>query len=391
MLTRHFSFSIVMVALLAPSGALAQSQLAPQLWGHLQRGPYAVGFTAWNRRDLSRPISAGVGRPVQISVWYPTSAPSLGTPLRFADYYLLTASQQTLLEPDSASRARAISGFEAFLARSGSSPAAAEQWLQSPVAARRNAPRLSRSFPIVLIAQGSFESAYSQSILAEFLASHGFVVATAPAPLLLEPEDAPRKSLLALARIQSADLSFIVGQIATLGYGDTTRVGIVAHSFGARSAFLFAASHHIAGLVSLDGGIANQQGRDWLDSANLDLSRFDTPILHFYQTVDSTVTPDFSLLEQLFGSDRTIVKVDSIYHIDFSSVGFARALYTGLAVAPPAPFLQRKIHQIAELTLHFLTAVTKDGDMKPSRRLLNSDPLRSRGLLIGRALPHGSS
>ena len=385
-LTRRVSIGIITVALLALPDSAAQSQRPPELWGHLQRGRYTVGFTVWNPRDMSRPISSGVGRPVQISAWYPATEPRSGVPMRFADYYLLTASQRTLLEPDSAERARAYSGFKAFLVRAGSTAAAAEQWLQSPVLARRNAPRARRRFPIVLIAQGSFESAYSQAVLAEFLASHGFVVATSPAPLLLEPEGTPRKSLLELARTQAADLSSILRQIASLGYGDTTHVGIVAHSFGARSAFLLAASGHIDGLVSLDGGIANQQGRDWLDSAHLDLSKFKTPILHFYQTVDSTVTPDFSLLERLGRSDRTIVKVDSIYHIDFSSVGFARALYPALAVAPPSPSLETKVEQIAELTLNFLTAVTKDGEVQPSKMLLRSDALRSRRLLAGRSL-----
>jgi dienelactone hydrolase len=365
-----------------------QSQHVPQLWGGLEKGSYPVGFTVLNRRDESRKDSAGLGRPIQISVWYPAIDARSGDSMRFGDYFLLTASQRTLVEPDSAANAGALHGFSAFLIRAGSSPEAAERWLQSRVAARRNATRANRRFPIVLAAQGSFESAYSQAVLAEFLASHGFVVATSPAPLLLEPEAAPRKSLLDLARMQAADLSFVLDEVASAGFGDSTSIAVVAHSFGARSAFLLMTKRHIEGLVSLDGGIANRQGRDWLDSADVDLSKFTSPILHFYQDVDSTVTPDFSLLERVSAADRTIVKVDSIYHIDFTSVGFARAVFPTLAVAPPSPFLKSKTALVAELTLDFLRRVT-NGDPQPSKQLLLTALRRSPKLLVVRSMPRG--
>jgi hypothetical protein len=140
--------------------------------------------------------------------------------------------------------------------------------------------------------------------------------------------------------------------------------------------------------VSLDGGIANRQGRDWLDSADVDLSKFTSPILHFYQDVDSTVTPDFSLLERVTAADRTIVKVDGIYHIDFTSVGFGRAVFPALAVAPPSPFLKSKTAQVAELTLNFLRRVT-DGDSQPSKKLLPTAQRRSPKLLVVRSMPRG--
>jgi dienelactone hydrolase len=378
---------VTCIAILLPASP-CQSQHAPQLWGSLEKGSYRVGFTVLNRRDDSRKDSAGLGRPIQISIWYPATDARSGEPMRFSDYFLLTTSQRTLVEPDSAAKAGALHEFSKFLVSVGSSPEAAERWLQSRVAGRRDARRVNRRFPIVLAAQGNFESAYSQAILAEFLASHGFVVATSPAPLLLEPEGAPQKSLLVLARMQARDLSFVLDEVAAVGFGDPTRVAAVAHSFGARSAFLLMTSRHIEGLVSLDGGIANRQGREWLDSADVDLSKFTSPILHFYQTVDSIVTPDFSLLERVTTADRTIVKVDSIYHIDFSSVGFARAVSPALAVAPRSPYLKSKTALVAELTLSFLRRVTS-GDSQPSRQLLRTYLRRSPKLLIVRSITRG--
>ena len=366
------------------SAPRASYQTSP-LWGSLKNGRYPVGFTVLNRRDELRKDSAGLARPIQISVWYPAADASSGNAMRFSDYYLLTASQRTLIEPDSAAKSAAVRGFSGFLMRAGSSARAADQWLQSPVTARREARRANHRFPIVLLAQGSYEAAYSQAILAEFLASHGFVVATSPAPLLLESEGAARRTLLDLARIQAADLSFVLSAVASAGFADSARSALVAHSFGARSAFLLMTSRHFEGLVSLDGGIANRQGREWLDSANVNLSNFASPILHFYQDVDSTVTPDFTLLERVSAADRTIAKVDTIYHLDFTSVGFARAAFPELAVAPPSPFLTRKTATIAEMTLGFLRRVM-NGDSRPSKALLQFSRRRSP-IVVVRAMP----
>ncbi|HUQ99627.1 MAG TPA: hypothetical protein VM166_09255 [Gemmatimonadaceae bacterium] len=378
------STSFITCIAILPALSPCQSQRPPLLWGDLKQGSYPVGFMVLNRRDESRRDSAGSGRPIQISVWYPARNAVSGDAMQFRDYFLLTASQRTLIHPDSAAKVSALRGFSAFLVRAGSSRVASEQWLRSRVAARRNSTRANGRFPIVLVAQGSFESAYSQAILAEFLASNGFVVATSAAPLLLEAEGAPRTSLLELARIQATDLAFVLDQVAAAGLGDSTRTAVVAHSFGARSGFLLTASRHISGLVSLDGGIANRQGRDWLDSAQLDLSRSASPILHFYQDVDGTVTPDFSLLERLTGADRTVVRVDSIYHIDFSSVGFARAAFPGLAVAPPAISLNSKIAAVTELTLSFLKRVTS-GDSEPSKHLFQGGEARTSKFLTVRS------
>ena len=43
---------------------------------------------------------------------------------------------------------------------------------------RRDATPLQRAFPLVLIAQGNRQDAPDQAVLSEFLASHGYVVAS---------------------------------------------------------------------------------------------------------------------------------------------------------------------------------------------------------------------
>ena len=55
-----------------------------------------------------------------------------------------------------------------------------DTWINGLMAAQRNAASDAGTFPLVLIAQGNFHSAHHQSIIAEFLASHGYVVATVP-------------------------------------------------------------------------------------------------------------------------------------------------------------------------------------------------------------------
>ena len=354
----------------------------PVIWGRLAPGPHPVGFTILNRRDQARRDGAtGIARPVQISVWYPAANARSGDAMRFRDYFLLTASQRTLVEPTASEKTAAITGFTKFLTQMGASPRATDRWLASPVAARRDARVAKAAFPVVVIAEGSFETAYSEAILAEFVASHGFVVATSPAPLLVEQKNAPAKSILELARTQAADLSFILDQLGAEPYTDTSRVGIVAHSFGARSALLLIATRLNAGLVSLDGGIGNRQGKDWLDGADFDFAAVQVPILHFYQDVDTTVTPDFSLIERLHRSDRTLIRVDSMFHLDFTSVGFARAAIPQLGLATPVRELYSKIALVCAITLEFLQRVTTP-DHSNQLPSLEQLPLRSPGAFL---------
>jgi predicted dienelactone hydrolase len=129
--------------------ATAPTQSGPAIWAGLAPGAHGVGFQT-------------AGPAGSVSVWYP--AGDGGAAMTLRDYYD---------EP-------AASSYAGFLAGAGFRASDVDAMFDAAMAARRNAPRLDGPFPVILIAQGNAQAAADQAVLAEYLASHGYVVATTP-------------------------------------------------------------------------------------------------------------------------------------------------------------------------------------------------------------------
>jgi len=182
-------------------------------------------------------------------------------------------------------------------------------------------------YPLVLVAQGNGQTLADQALLAEIIASHGYVVATSPSQIRLGTAMESEADVLPSARVQARDLRFAAERMATLPFVDARKIGFVAHSFGARSALLAALQEpRTAALVSLDGGIGAATAKTWLDAdPSIDPSAARFPLLHLYEEQDAMMAPDFALFERMRFSARRLVRVPSLHHRHFSSYGFAVA------------------------------------------------------------------
>jgi dienelactone hydrolase len=355
--------------------------VAPQVWGSLEPDGYAVRLDTLMRRAPAKDGWAPAGRPVQVTVWSP--ATSRGTPLTYRDYVGLTANQRSLDAPSLDAAAAAVAALRRFVVATGSSAQSVDEWMNMPVAASWNAPRATNRFPLVIIAQGNYHSAYNQAVLGEYLASHGYVVATSPSPLLLEetPDDVP---LVARARRQAADIEYVAELMRQWPSVDSTRLAIVAHSFGARAAFVaIADGTPFRAFVSLDGGIANKLGSDWLAGTPLDTAELRVPLLHIYQDRDSTVQPDFTTVRRWHASDRSLVRVDEMYHPYFTALGFVTTVDTALHVGPPVANLGVKVGGVVQMTGTFLDAVLRRRATSPAIPRGNVAPFTTEHLAVG--------
>lgn len=340
-----------LVAALLLSLIPAPTELAPRLWAGATPGTHAVGFSTSIERDPTRQLD-GAPRPIQVACWYPAVAGS-GAPQTFRDYFVARASERA--PATAAAENETIEQAKQFFASVGVPDALVTRWLAEPVHARAGASPVRGPFPLVLVAQGNGHSAGDQAILSEYLASHGFIVCTTPSQSRLGVTMTSEADVLPSALAQSRDLA-IAERDARAHFA--VRPGaalLVAHSFGARSALLYAAQHGAGALVSLDGGIGAAEARTWIDNAPIDRARVTTPILHIYEEGDRAITPNMELMRSLTASDRTLVKIDDVRHIDFSSLGFASAAIDGLTGKPPSA-LAEKCRAIATLTLQFLDA-----------------------------------
>jgi dienelactone hydrolase len=318
------------------STALALTCLAPAaarptpLWHHLQSGPHAVGFRVWWKYDYSRTWSdrspgeeqqAGESgfRPIRISVWYPAIKPPAASPMLFAGYVDTPVENKDFAGLQQELRTYDIGGSGKGLRGIFKTESALEGLLKTPSAAFLKAPAARGSFPLVVYSLGQNDYTQENVVLWEFLASHGYVVATIP-----HMGTSPRRFHLFIDdpcsyEAQVRDLEYLTAFMRDLDYVDKTKVAAAGHSMGGVYALLLAMRNsRIRAVVGLDGSFTITQSpyayKYW-ETPDYDAARFKVPLLQMYKPAESTM----HLVDGLRYSDRYLVKLPHAVHADFSS------------------------------------------------------------------------
>jgi len=249
---------------LAVAVACSGDRAAPSdsAWGPgFEAGPYAVGF-----RDevVTRTTGDGVARPLTLSIWYPARAP--GDRMRLGELLTLVLREGQLeeargLAPEAA-LAAATTGDSTAIPRETARAA-----LDAPTLAARNAEPAGGRFPLVL--WGSrHATVLAQAPLAELLASHGMVVATAwssEPPLAFIWEEKPESEKEATLAAQTDDLRFALATLRSDPTVDAGRTVLIAWSYGGQTAGrVQELEPGVRGVIGLDANIAPARSEESL-------------------------------------------------------------------------------------------------------------------------------
>lgn len=326
----RFLLSAVVIRLLLISDT---SSASSALWGDLTPGKYQVGFKVIYALDSTRRTpTAPTGRPVQISIWYPGVATPESRHLLYRDYFVLSASELDSTHVTPEDKRVVLENYRRLLASNGIQGKSVDGWMGTQMEAFLGLPPVGEAFPLILVVQGNMHSAHHQAILCEYLASHGNVVVTCPSQTRISGPLKSEDAVALSASEQSEDIHFVRTKVLTEFNVDSTRIALVAHSFGARSALVFVARypHQVRGMVSLDGGIGSKTANDFTRQIpGFDLDRVTIPLLHIYEETDPVMKPDFALIRSLRQSERYLVRVDGMRHRDFSSFGMVAGTIPG--------------------------------------------------------------
>lgn len=229
------------LAVCCPMDALGQD-----LWGDLAPGPHAVGLRMLDEEDPTR-VYQGGPRPVRIYLWFPsgkTSKPAM----RFRDYADVAAL-------DFGSDRRRRFGGELLdlslpFARSISEKELARLMSRGLRAVRDAQPAEGR-FPLIVFGQGlDFESPLAHVVLCEYLASHGYVVATAP---LLGVDSRLSGIEIRDVEAQIRDMEIVMGATRHLPFVDGERLGVAGFDLGGIAGLLLSMRNpEVKALVTLD-------------------------------------------------------------------------------------------------------------------------------------------
>ena len=242
---------IIAVACQQPAERAPEPQYLPSpwLWGRLQRGPYSVGLQVIAGADSTRTERRSNGtsgpRPLELLVWYP--APHAGLTrdtVRFSTYVDLSDGGSMVNRANRTDAARRQWLASSMSPDSASVPAGmVDSVLRSKMAAILDLPGASERVPTILWSTRHATPA-AQSVLSEYLASHGYVVAWmqyAGTDSLRPPfDEVPPARKRAILEAHVADMQWALRHLPAHPAVDSTRMGVAAWSYSGEPATVLA-------------------------------------------------------------------------------------------------------------------------------------------------------
>lgn len=337
--------------LLCIDGPAAHATAADRpLWQQLQPGPYTIGFRSVFAFDRSRewlqtrPFHGGFSpdynwRPIRIDIWYPAMARRAAAPMTFGDYVTVQVPQGF------EALQRQVRGRDMLIATLDvreNDPAELQKLLRSPVPAQLNAPTAFGRFPLLFWIGGQNAGGQDGSVLAEFLASRGYIVAS----VALQGRDAGETTLRRRQEdIETTlrDYEFAWATLRGDASVDQSKVGVIGHSLGAVEAMLFADRHpDVSVAIGLDGTYGFKGATDVLTSFyDYDPARMRATILDLRKAAGEQGTElDLSALAAMRYVERDRVTLLRMHHSDFTTFAAIAPVY-GISSNPDATDLAR--------------------------------------------------
>lgn len=359
---------------LASFGPAAAQRQAFTLWGSLQPGPHAVGFKTVFAYDTSRPplladrdnkaiVPVPPGRQMQLGVWYPARHVGRKSFLRYKHYVHLSAQELKFSSLSLTQREQSVQAFMKEPLTLGASADKLKTLMRLQTAAAKDAPPAQGRFPLVIYAH---VAPALNSIMCEYLASHGFVVAALPVKGSFEY---PLDVALTGVETQIRDIEFAKGVLGRNPQVARNKMAAIGMSFGAISALGFASRNSdMDALVSLDGGIGSPFGASVVQRTPFySSSKITAPLLHLYGP--SVPGTDLTFLNGLKYSRRYLVAFPALRHTDFVNYGMLEHLVPNIQ-GKPAGDSKTGFEWVCRFTLQFLNAYLKTD--RESRAVLDN-------------------
>lgn len=236
-----------------------------------------------------------------------------------------------------------------------------QEFLRQPVAARFDAQPADGRFPLILYSLGQNDYTQDNVALFEFLASHGYVVATVP-----HLGTSTRRFHLWIHdplsyEAQLRDLEFALDTMARLPEVDRSRVAAMGHSNGGTYALLLAMRHGGMGaVIGLDASFLAPRlsyEYDYTAAPYYDPEAVRVPVLQLFKTSAGLT---YGVLDSLPYADKYLLHFGNLTHGDFQSAPlFQRSIPLKLLDAADLEVRNPEVavhgfKQVAEITLAFL-------------------------------------
>lgn len=258
-----------------------------------------------------------------------------------------------------------------------------DELLKTPTASFLDAQPLKGPFPVVVYSLGQNDHTLENIVLWEFLASHGYVVATVP-----HVGTSPRRFQLLvhdplLYEAQVRDLEFVIQQMHEQPFVNADKLALMGHSFGGIYSLLAAMRNtNVKAVVGLDPTYVSKQPsfyyKFW-EAPYYDPARVKAPLLVLYKGIEPE-NLKLDLINDLKFADRYMFEFPHLVHGDFNSAPMIASVAPGDDYADREYATKFRTKQagieghkvVSNYVLAFLDAFLK-GDAG-AMRLLNANP-----------------
>lgn len=302
------------------------------LYPGIEKGKHDIGYQTIIDLDYSRTYNLVYPtdtisqrhdpRPIIINIWYPAQVSKKDKQMLYGDYIKVETQDETLktfikrIEDYNLKNSIFYSFYLNKLSAEQNKKLKAQQEL--PVEVYKQAAPLKEKFPLVIYHAGLGGTLNDNTILCEFLASHGFVVVTSA----FQGNDYKDVNLDWDLERSTRDLDFILNRIKGLPFIDFSKIAAVGHSYGAQAVLAYRTEDFspISWLVILDTTMdysvdGNPKGFERLtEKVYRKINNLDVPMLVFANPMAT-----FRVIDSLKNSNRIYGTID-LEHNDFTSL-----------------------------------------------------------------------
>ncbi len=270
------------------AGAALGAGEAP-LWGELKAGPHAVGFMTFEEYDYSRTfqpkrdyfgeiIPGEKARPIQACVWYPAVEDAGATPVLFSDYAFSPPEDHSFYQFLSAVQNREVAWLHRILMNNQT---AVLEALGTDMNAARDAKPSDGAFPLLIYACDFDRGIGENAVLCEYLASHGYVVATTHALSAVSVRSQPSAAGL---EAMVGDTEYLIGALHGRDLIEPGKLGVIGYAGGGLAALLLQMRNYsVDAVVALEAGYTEEPRAEMvMTNPYYDIGRMTAPLLSVY-------------------------------------------------------------------------------------------------------------
>jgi hypothetical protein len=309
---------IVLLLVMCNTFCIAQIEIMK----NFEVGEYGVGFKDERITDYSRSYQ-DVYRSIQLFVWYPTNE-RLQKTLQYEQYFGINDPKGKLLETNlSNERIDTLIKQEIKnLTEINKLPVKQSKYKMLKTIAQLDAPVLEGDFPLLIFAPGGNTSNQLHSVICEYLASHGYIVASFPSLGNVDSLRWPFNQIGLNMHID--DMALATNHLKrTMSQVNIDKTGLIAWSVGGVSQGIYCMKNsNIDLLISLDSGLGRVYGVEMLkESPYFDYSKFNIPYLHMTGNQPEMYKVDRSseFYDSISSVNKHSLIIESFAHQHFAS------------------------------------------------------------------------